>query len=110
MSRVKPCRDDKEHERSIRLAKQDFINGTEASIRSASRTYNIPYSTLRDRLRGLQPRPEAHRGFHLLSVQEEKTIVRFRETLDNWGHLVTIKILKQFTQSFHPGQQRVCFC
>ena len=39
MGRVKPCRDDKEHEESIRLAKEDFISGIEPSIRSAARTY-----------------------------------------------------------------------
>ena len=50
MGRVKTCRSDKAHEKSVRLAKQYLINGTELSIRFAARTYNIPYSTLRDRL------------------------------------------------------------
>ena len=45
MGRVKPCRDDKEHEKSIRFARRDFINGIEPSIRSAARPYNIPYTT-----------------------------------------------------------------
>ena len=107
MGRVKPCRDDKEHEESIRLAKQDFISVIEPSIRSAARTYNIPYTTLRDRLHGLQTHTEAHRELQLLSVQEEKAIVSFCQTLDDWGHPVTIKILKQFAQSLLPGQQRV---
>ena len=61
MGRPKPCRDDEEHKKSIRLAKQDFFNGTEPSIRPAARTYNIPYTTLRDRLHGLQPRTKAYR-------------------------------------------------
>ena len=107
MGRVKPCPDDKEHEKSIRLAKRDFTNGIEPSIRSAALTYNIPYTTLRARLHGRQTRTEANRGFQLLSVQEEKAIVRFCETLDDWGHPVTIKILKQFAQSLLPGQQGV---
>ena len=107
MGRVKPCRDDKEHEKSIRLAKQDFINGIEPSIRSAARTYNVPYTTLKDRLHGLQTRTEAHQGLQLLSVQEEKAIVCFCETFDDWGHPVSIKFLKQFAQSFLPGQQRL---
>ena len=106
MGRVKPCRDDKEHEKSIRLAKRDFTNGIEPSIRSAALTYNIPYTTLRARLHGRQTRTEANQGLQLFSVQEEKAIVRFCETLDDWGHPVTIKILKQFAQSLlHPGQQ-----
>ena len=84
MRRVKPCRDDSENKKSIRLAKQDFFNGTEPSIRSAARTYSIPYTTLRDRLRGLQPHSEAHQDLQLLTVREEKAIVRFCETLDDW--------------------------
>ena len=109
MGPVKPCRDDKEHEESIRLAKQDFISGIEPSIRSAARTYNIPYTTLRDRLHGLQTRAETHQELQLLTVPGEKAIVRFCQTLDDWGRPVTIKILKQFAQlqSLLPGQQRV---
>ena len=90
MGRVKPCRNDKEHEKSIRLAKQDFINGIEPSIHSAARNYNIPYTILRARLHGLQIHTEANQGLELLSVKEEKAIVRLRETLDGWGHPVTI--------------------
>ena len=68
MGRVKPCRDDKEHEKSIRSARRDFINGIEPSIRSAARTYNIPYITLRALLHGRQTRTEANRGLQLLIV------------------------------------------
>ena len=46
MGRVKPCRDGKEYEKSIRLAKRDFINGIEPSIHSAACTYSISYTTL----------------------------------------------------------------
>ena len=102
MGRLKPCRSDNEREKSIRLAKQDFINGIEPSIRSAARTYNIPFTTLRDCLRGQQSHSKAHQELQLLSVQEEKAIVRFFETLDDRGHPVTIKILKQFAQSLLP--------
>ena len=71
MGRVKPYRDDREHEKSIRLAKRDFINGIEPSIRSAARTYNIPY-TLRARLHGRQTRTEANRGLQLLVYRKRK--------------------------------------
>ena len=107
LGRVKPRRDGKEHGKSIRLATQNFINGTEPSVRSAAHTYNIPYTTLGDRLCGLQNRPEAHRGLQLLSVQEEKAIVRLRETLDGWGHPAAIEIPKRFAQSLLPVQRRV---
>ena len=74
MGPVKICRDDKTHEKSIRLAKQDFIDGNEPSIHSAARTYNIPYTTLRGRLHSLQTSTRAHRELQLLGVQEEKVI------------------------------------
>ena len=38
MGRAEPCRDDKEHEESVRLAKQNFIYGLEPSIHSSTRT------------------------------------------------------------------------
>ena len=94
MGCVKPCWDNKEHEKSICLAKRDFINGIEPSIRSVACTYNIPYTTLRARLYRQQTNTEANQGLQLLSVQEEKAIVRFCETLNDWGDPVTIKILK----------------
>ena len=65
----------------------------------------FPITTLRNRLNGLQTRAEAHQEFQLLSVQEEKAILLFCQTLDDWGHLVTIKILKQFAQSLLPGKR-----
>ena len=45
---VKPCPNDNERGKSIRFAKQGFINGTEPSICSAARTYNAPYTLMRD--------------------------------------------------------------
>ena len=105
MGRLKPCLNDSKCEKSIHLNKQDFINGIEPSICSAACTYGIPFSTLRDHLHGQQPHSEAHRGLQLLSVQEEEAIVRFYETLDDWGHPITIKILKQFAQSLFPPVQ-----
>ena len=94
MGRAKPRRDNKEHEKSICLAKRDFINGIEPSIRSVACTYNISYTTLRARLYRRQTDTEANQGLQLLSVQEEKAIVCFCETLNDWGDPVTIKILK----------------
>ena len=83
MRRVKPCRDDNVRKKSIRLAKQDFLNGTENSIRSASRTYNIPCTKLNDRLREQQLHSDAHRRLQLLSIRAMKAKVCFCEILDD---------------------------
>ena len=47
MGRVKPQKSDSEREKSIHLAKKDYLAGIEPSIRSAASTYGLPYSTLR---------------------------------------------------------------
>ena len=50
---------------------------------------------------------EAHQGLRLLAAQEAEAIVRFCETLDDWGHPVPIKILKQFAEPLLPTQHRM---
>jgi hypothetical protein len=90
MSRVKPRKSDSEHEKSIHLAKKDYLAGIEPSIRSAASTYGLPYLTLCDRLRGTQSALVAHHHQQLLTDQEEKSIVRFCNTLDDYGHPVNM--------------------
>ena len=68
---IKPRRDE-EHRKCIRLAKQDFIKGTERLV-PAIFPYNIE-------IRGVQARTE-QRELWLLSVQEEEAVVLICETL-----------------------------
>ena len=60
MGQVKPRKSNSEREKSIHLAKKDYLAGIEPSIRSAASTYGLPYSTLRDPLRGTQSASVAH--------------------------------------------------
>jgi hypothetical protein len=78
--RVPAC----ECENNIQNGCKDCINGVEPSIHSAASSYGVPYGTLRDRLQGAQSRVEAHQSEQILSVEEEKSIVRFCEALDDW--------------------------
>jgi hypothetical protein len=106
MGRVK-CRDaasDRENE--IREATHAYRTGLEPSIRAAASTYGIPYGTLRDRLRGAQPRGAAHEKEQLLTPEEEKSIVRFCETLDDLGHPLQGKMVKAFAMSLLPSHRR----
>jgi len=64
-------------ENEIHEAKHAYCTGLGSSICSAASTYGIPYGTLRDRLRGAQPRGAAHEKEQLLTPEEEKSIVRF---------------------------------
>ena len=79
MGRVK-CSVATDRENDIREAKHAYHSGLESSIHAAASTYGIPYGTLRDRLRGAQPRSAAHEKEQLLTLEEEKSIVRFCET------------------------------
>jgi hypothetical protein len=102
MGRVKPWKSDCEHEKSIHLAKKDYLAGIEPSIRSAASTYGLPYSILCDCLQGTQSALVAHHHQQLLTDQEEKSIVRFCNTLDDYGHPVNMRILKGFAKSLLP--------
>jgi hypothetical protein len=80
---VKPKEPVADRENDIRDAKQAYLSGEVTSIRSAASIYGIAYGTLRDRLRGAQPRSIAHEKEQLLTPEEEKSIVRFCEALDD---------------------------
>jgi hypothetical protein len=101
MGRVK-CSDATDRENDIRAAKHAYRSGLEPSIHTAASTYGILYGTLRDRLRGAQPRSAAHEKEQLLTLEEEKSIVRFCETLDDLGHPLQAKMVKSFAMSLLP--------
>jgi len=105
MGRVK-CRDATDRENDIREAKHAYCSGREPSIRAAASTYGVPYGTLRDRLRGAQPRSTAHEKEQLLILEEEKSIVRFCETLDDLGHPLQAKMVQAFAISLLPPHWR----
>jgi hypothetical protein len=106
MGRVKSRDAATDRENEIREAKHAYLSGLEPSIRAAASTYGIPYSTLRDRLRGAQPRSAAHEKEQLLTLEEEKSIVRFCETLDDLGHPLQVKMVKAFAMSLLPPHRR----
>jgi len=85
----------KEREIDPARAMSEFEAGHFRSIRSAASAYGLPYTTLRDRLRGAQPCQEAHRNQQLLTVEEEKAIVRFCGKLDDLGHPLSLPIVKR---------------
>ena len=101
------CRDaaiDREIE--FHEAKHAYCTGLEPSICAAASTYDIPFWTLRDQLRGAQPRGAAHGKEQLPTSEEEKSIVRFCETLDDLGHPLQGKMVKAFAMSLLPAHWR----
>ena len=65
-------------------------------------TYGVPYGTLRGRLQGAKPHNDAHSHEQILSVEEEKAIVRFCVILDDWGHPLRGSLVKAFAMSLLP--------
>ena len=84
---------------TIRRAIADIDQGKEPSIRSAALTYGLPYTTLRDRLRGARNASEAHIEQRLLTLEQGKSLVRFCEALADLGHPMTLKMLREFALS-----------
>jgi len=106
MGRLK-CRDaaiDRENE--IREAKHAYRTDLEPTICAAASPYGIRHRTLRDWFRGAQPRGAAHEKEQLLTPEEEKSIVRFCETLDDLGHPLQGKMVKAFAMSLLPSNWR----
>ena len=66
----------------------------------------MPYGTLRGRLQGANPRADAHSQEQILSVEEEKGIVRLCVTLDDWGHPLRGPLIKAFAISLLPHARR----
>jgi hypothetical protein len=55
----------------------------DTSMRASAEAYGIPWTTLRDRLKGAEPRRAAHKAQQILSDYEEVTIVRWFERMDD---------------------------
>jgi hypothetical protein len=106
MGKVKERKAASEREKDLKEAQHAYLTGLEPSIRSAATTYGVPYGTLRGRLQGAQPRTEAHHNEQVLSVEEEKAIVRFCETLDDLGHPLRGSLVKAFAMALLPNARR----
>jgi len=101
------CRDAATHrENEIHKAKRAYHTGLEPSIRATASRYCVLFGTMHDRLRGTQPRSAAHEKEQLLILEQEKSIVRFCESLDALGHRLEAKLVKAFAMSLLPPHQR----
>jgi hypothetical protein len=94
-----------DYEKLIQEAIVEYHAKTYSSIRSAAAAYGIPYETVRNRLRGTKTRQESHKNQQLLTVEEEKAIVRFCLTLDDWGHPLKLPMIKEFATALLPSEK-----
>lgn len=59
--------------------------GEKGSIRTAAEAHGVPFSTLKDRLKGTKTRVQAHIKQQLLSPTEEKSVIRWIKDLEKAG-------------------------
>jgi hypothetical protein len=83
--RNKNPKDSVEQEGRILLAISDFQNGKISTIAQAARIYNVPRTTLRNRLHGTQQRSLIRANNHKLTQFEEESLVKWVLDLDRRG-------------------------
>jgi hypothetical protein len=83
---------------------EHFHNAAETSIRASAAKYNVPYTTLRDRLAGTHSRQESHQNQQILLFDEEISIVKWIQQMDDWGFPPKISVVKEMAG--HLAQTR----
>jgi hypothetical protein len=83
--RTQSSRNSIEQEGRVLLAIQAIKNQEISSVREAARCFNVPRTTLQDRLRGHQPRAETRANSHKLTAIEEESLQKWIISLDDRG-------------------------
>jgi len=98
MPRMKEGRKE-EVERWIYQAIHHYQSGDKPSLRLSAEKFGIPYSTRRGRLKGRQESSKGHQRRQVLLEYEEKSIVRWCERLDEWGHPARFAVVKGMAEA-----------
>jgi hypothetical protein len=82
-------------EERIQLAIEALDSGQIRSIRSAATTFDIPSTTIHNRLRGRVPRQEAQVTNRKLSSTEEEALVQWIDSMDQRGMSPSFSYIRQ---------------
>ena len=94
-------------ESRIILAIQAMQQDKNLSRRRTAKIYDVPETTLRDRMKGKTPKPESRPAAHRLTVIEEEVVVQYILDLDMRGF--GPRALYQSTyQPHHQGRVLPC--
>ena len=88
-----------EAEANIQKAINHYWHSDEPSIRASAEKHGVAYSTLRGRLQGRVSREVGHLKLQVLTEYEEKSIVRWSERLDGWGHPARMALVKSMAEA-----------
>ena len=83
--RSRSSKDSTEQEGRILLAIQAIKNQEINTIRQAARCFNVPFSSLRNRLTGLQNRSDSRANNHKLTETEEESLEKWILSMDRRG-------------------------
>jgi len=83
-----------EVEARIQQPIQHYKTSDKASLRLSAEKFGIAYSTLRGRLNRRQAQARRLVRWEALSEYEEKSIVRWCERLEEWGHPARMAVVK----------------
>ncbi len=86
-----------QHEDRLQLAIEALSSGQISSIRKAAAAFDIPFSTLKDRIRGRVPRQQSQGTRRKLRPTEETALVQWIESMDDRGMSPTIHYIRQMT-------------
>jgi len=95
---IKP-RKKNEAEECIQKAIEHYRHSDEPSIRVSGEKYGGAYSTLRGRLKGRVSWEVGHHKLQVMTEYEERSIVRWCERLDEWGHPAWLDLVKSMAQA-----------
>ena len=93
-----------EAEANIQKAINHYRHSDEPSIRASAEKHGLAYSTLRGRLQGRVSREIGHLKLQVLTEYEEKSIVRWCERLDEWGHPARMALVKSMAEAIVARQ------
>ncbi|KAJ3765279.1 hypothetical protein FB446DRAFT_655507 [Lentinula raphanica] len=68
-----------EVEARLQQAKEDLLKNTDPNYtpHDASHKFDVPYKTLLNRIKGIQPRKKAHESEMLLTEAEEEVVIEW---------------------------------
>ena len=88
-------------EARILLAIQAIRTNQQMSIRRTTKTYNVPQTSLRNRMKDCTPKTEERNVQHNLTLTEEETLVQYILDLDSRGFPLRINDVRDMADLLH---------
>ena len=83
-----------QHESRIQLAVEALNSGQIPSIRKAAAAFDVPFSMLKDRIRGRVPCQQSQVMRRKLCPTEEAALIQWIESIDDCGMSPTISYIR----------------